>query len=62
MAEFSGVNVVPIMIATYVICSIAAAIAGILYTGFVAQPYLGLAWATRTSSPRSRPWRSAARR
>jgi len=42
VAKFSGVNVVPIMIATYVICSVAAAIAGILYTGFVAQPYLGM--------------------
>lgn len=42
VAEFSGVNVVPIMIATYVICAVAAAIAGILYTGFVAQPYLGM--------------------
>jgi ribose transport system permease protein len=42
VAEFSGVNVVPILIATYVICAIAAAIAGILYTGFVAQPYLGM--------------------
>jgi len=42
VAEFSGVNVVPIMIATYVICSVAAAVAGILYTGFVAQPYLGM--------------------
>jgi len=42
VAEFSGVNVVPIMIATYVICSVAAAIAGILYTGFVAQLYLGM--------------------
>ncbi|MGH2387806.1 MAG: ABC transporter permease [Chloroflexota bacterium] len=42
VAQFSGVNVVPIMIATYVICAVAAAIAGILYTGFVAQPYLGM--------------------
>jgi len=42
VAEFSGVNVVPIMIATYVICAVAAAIAGILYTGLVAQPYLGM--------------------
>lgn len=42
VAEFSGVNVVPIMIATYVICAVAAAIAGMLYTGFVAQPYLGM--------------------
>jgi ribose transport system permease protein len=42
VAEFSGVNVVPIMIATYVICAVAAAIAGILYSGFVAQPYLGM--------------------
>ena len=42
VAEFSGVNVVPIMIGTYVICAVAAAVAGILYTGFVAQPYLGM--------------------
>ncbi|HVA90158.1 MAG TPA: ABC transporter permease [Chloroflexota bacterium] len=42
VAQFSGVNVVPITIATYVICAVAAAIAGILYTGFVAQPYLGM--------------------
>ncbi len=42
VAQFSGVNVVPIMIATYVICAVAAAIAGILYTGFVSQPYLGM--------------------
>lgn len=42
VAQFSGVNVVPIMIATYVICAVAAAIAGILYTGFVTQPYLGM--------------------
>jgi ribose transport system permease protein len=42
VAEFSGINVVPIMIATYVICAVTAAIAGILYTGFVAQPYLGM--------------------
>ena len=42
VAEFSGVNVVPIMIATYVICAVAAAVAGILYTGFVSQPYLGM--------------------
>jgi ribose transport system permease protein len=42
VAQFSGVNVVPIMIATYVICAVAAAIAGILYTGYVGQPYLGM--------------------
>jgi ribose transport system permease protein len=30
------------MIATYVICAIAAAIAGILYTGFFTQQYLGM--------------------
>jgi ribose transport system permease protein len=42
VAQFSGVNVVPIMVATYVICAVAATIAGILYTGFVGQPYLGM--------------------
>jgi ribose transport system permease protein len=42
VAQFSGVNVIPIMIATYVICAVAAAVAGILYTGFVGQPYLGM--------------------
>jgi ribose transport system permease protein len=42
VAEFSGINVVPLMIASYVISAVAAAIAGILYSGFVYTAYLGM--------------------
>jgi ribose transport system permease protein len=42
VSEFSGVNVVPVLISTYVVSALAAAIAGILYTGFIDQAYLGM--------------------
>jgi len=42
VSEFSGVNVVPVIVGSYVISAISAGIAGILYTGFIDQAYLGM--------------------
>jgi len=42
VSEFSGVNVVPVIVGSYVISAVSAGIAGILYTGFIDQAYLGM--------------------
>ena len=52
VAEFSGINVVPIMIATYMICAVTAAVAG--FSTPDSSPSPTSAWATPSSSPRSR--------
>jgi ribose transport system permease protein len=42
VSEFSGVNVAPVQIATYMISALSAGVAGVLVTGFTGQAYLGM--------------------
>lgn len=42
VSELSGVNVTPVIVATYVVSALAAGVAGLLLTGFTRQAYLGM--------------------
>jgi ribose transport system permease protein len=42
VAQFSGIAISRVTIATYVVCGMTAAFAGILLTGYVGQAYLGM--------------------
>jgi len=42
VAEFSGVNLTSIIVASYVVSALSAVVTGILLTGYVGQSYLGM--------------------
>jgi ribose transport system permease protein len=42
VAQFSGIAIARVTIATYVVCAMTSALAGILLTGYVGQAYLGM--------------------
>jgi ribose transport system permease protein len=42
VSQFSGINVMPVVIATYVISAVCAGVAGIIMAGYYNQAYLGM--------------------